>query len=68
MAERDLPDGFQPSIFDRLTDADSVGTSDRRGYTETQLINAVRRDLEDILNTLRHGFADLGIEDLELVK
>lgn len=68
MAERDIPDGFQPSIFDRLTDADSVGTSDQRGYTETQLINAVRRDLEDILNTRRPGFEDLGIENLEQVK
>jgi type VI secretion system protein ImpF len=68
MAERDLPDGFQPSIFDKLTDADSVGTSDRRGYTETQLIHAVRRDLEDILNTRRPGYEELGIENLEQVK
>jgi type VI secretion system protein ImpF len=68
MAERDLTDGFQPSIFDRLTDPDSVGTSDRRGYSEAELIHIVRRDLEDILNTRRPSFEVLGIENLEQVK
>ncbi len=68
MAEHDLTDGFQPSIFDRLTDPDSMGSSDRRGYTETQLMTVVRRDLEDILSTRRPSFEELGIEDLHQVK
>jgi len=49
-------DPFQtlhPSLLDRLIDAESAGTQDRRGYTLRQMENAVRRDLEDLLNTRR---------------
>jgi type VI secretion system protein ImpF len=50
------PDPFQglkPSVLDRLTDADSAGTAGRRGYGVRQMEEAVRRDLEDLLNTRR---------------
>jgi type VI secretion system protein ImpF len=43
--------GLMPSIIDRLIDPDSGGTSWRRGYSAEQMIDAVRRDLEDLLNT-----------------
>lgn len=68
MAERDLVDGYQPSIYDRLTDPESIGTSDRRGYTEAQLMAVVRRDLEDILNTRRPSFEELGVDELHQVQ
>lgn len=68
MPHDDLPVGFQPSIFDRLTDADSAGTVDRRGYSESAFISSVRRDLENLLNTRRPTFGELGIDELPQVK
>jgi type VI secretion system protein ImpF len=44
---------LQPSVLDRLIDAESAGTPDRPGYTLRQMEDAVRRDLEDLLNTRR---------------
>jgi type VI secretion system protein ImpF len=44
---------LQPSVLDRLIDAESAGTPDRPGYNLRQMENAVRRDLEDLLNTRR---------------
>jgi type VI secretion system protein ImpF len=44
---------LKPSVLDRLIDAESAGTKDRPGYTLAQMENAVRRDLEDLLNTRR---------------
>ena len=38
-------------MLDRLIDPDSGGTSWRRGYSVDQMIDSVRRDLEDLLNT-----------------
>jgi type VI secretion system protein ImpF len=43
--------GALPSILDRLIDPSSGGTSARQGYSVEQLLEAVRRDLEDLLNT-----------------
>jgi type VI secretion system protein ImpF len=40
-----------PSILDRLIDPDSEGTAFRQGYSLEQIIDAVRRDLEDLLNS-----------------
>jgi type VI secretion system protein ImpF len=40
-----------PSLIDRLIDPESEGTSWRRGYSVEEMIDAVRRDLEDLLNT-----------------
>jgi type VI secretion system protein ImpF len=47
----DPQQGLMPSIIDRLIDADSGGTAWRRGYGIEQMISAVQRDLEDLLNT-----------------
>jgi type VI secretion system protein ImpF len=44
---------LQPSVLDRLIDSQSGGTPDRPGYTLRQMEDAVRRDLEDLLNTRR---------------
>ena len=49
MAEVEL--GLQPSILDRLIDPESAGTSILIGYDERKMLNAVRRDLEELLNT-----------------
>jgi type VI secretion system protein ImpF len=42
-----------PSLKDRLFDPDSMGTRGRPGYTLRQIIDSVRDDLEDLLNTRR---------------
>lgn len=39
-----------PSIIDRLIDPDSGGTSARRGYGVDEMIEAVLRDLDELLN------------------
>jgi type VI secretion system protein ImpF len=51
MARRD--ELLMPSILDRLIDPGSGGTLARRGYSVEQMIDAVRRDLEELLNTRR---------------
>src|SRR5262249_25358330 len=43
--------GLQPSILDRLIDPESAGTAILIGYDERKMLTAVRRDLEDLLNT-----------------
>jgi type VI secretion system protein ImpF len=43
--------GLTPSLLDRLIDPDSGGTARRPGYSVEQMIDAVHRDLEDLLNT-----------------
>ena len=43
--------GLQPSLLDRLIDPESAGTKILIGYDETTMSKAVRRDLEDLLNT-----------------
>jgi type VI secretion system protein ImpF len=42
-----------PSILDRLIDPGSGGTRGQSGYTIERMVQAVRRDLEDLLNTRR---------------
>ncbi len=49
MAEVEL--GLQPSILDRLIDPESAGTAILIGYDERKMLAAVRRDLEELLNT-----------------
>jgi type VI secretion system protein ImpF len=46
-----------PSVLDRLIDPESGGTGRRRGYTAEHIVDAVRRDLEDLLNTRRTSAA-----------
>ena len=53
MSRADLEQAITPSMLDRLIDPDSGGTRARAGYSIEQMIGAVRRDLEDLLNTRR---------------
>jgi type VI secretion system protein ImpF len=50
--------GLMPSILDRLIDPESAGTEARRGYGLQQMLEMIRRDLEDLLNT-RQSTADI---------
>lgn len=43
--------GVAPSLLDRLIDPEAVGSRWQRGYSVAQMVGAVRRDLEDLLNT-----------------
>lgn len=82
MAEPNAYQGLMPSIVDRLIDADSGGTAARRGYSVDQMVVAVRRDLEELLNTresfprfpsklypeLSHSILTYGLRDLTFVE
>lgn len=52
--------GMLPSLLDRLLDPESAGTALMTGYTVEKMANAVRRDLEELLNTVcpHHHFPD----------
>ncbi len=66
MARNEAPSGLTPSILDRLIDPEAEGTSWRRGYTVEQMIDSVRRDLEDLLNS--HQTVDHLPDDLAEVR
>ncbi len=51
MARDDQHEGLMPSLLDRLIDPDASGTSWQRGYSLSTMVDAVRRDLENLLNT-----------------
>jgi type VI secretion system protein ImpF len=51
MANIDPQQGLMPSILDRLIDPDTAGTEAQRGYNLAQMMEAVREDLEELLNT-----------------
>ena len=54
-----------PSLFDRLLDPTSMGSPSSPGYNEREMLNAVRADLEDLLNTRNSG-VDIPEEYVEL--
>ena len=56
---------LMPSILDRLTDADSMGTTSAPGYDPREMMDAVRADLEELLNT-RQTAADVPLEFVEV--
>lgn len=60
MSRVDVNQGLMPSILDRLIDPESGGTAWRRGYGIEQMMEAVRRDVEDLLNTRQVPF---GVEE-----
>ncbi len=75
------PEFLTPSLLDRLTDPTSGGVLQRKGYSIEQMVEAVRRDLEDLLNTRRtnpnipatyeetlHSIEAFGIPDLTSLK
>lgn len=48
--------GMLPTVLDRLLDPESAGTAVMTGYTVEKMAQAVRRDLEELLNTVNpHG-------------
>lgn len=51
MARPAAAQGLTPSVLDRLIDPDSLGTSWLRGYSPLQMMEVVRRDLEDLFNS-----------------
>jgi type VI secretion system protein ImpF len=53
MARIASQEGLKPSIIDRLIDPESDGTNWRRGYSIEQMVDAVRKDVEDLLNSHR---------------
>jgi type VI secretion system protein ImpF len=53
MARIASEEGLRPSMLDRIIDPESEGTSWRRGYSVEQMIDAARKDLEDLLNSHR---------------
>ncbi len=50
MAHIDPRLGLTPTILDRLIDPESGGTSWQRGYSFEEMLSAIRRDLEELLN------------------
>jgi len=54
----EVEQGLMPSILDRLIDPESAGTAILIGYDAQKTTNAVRRDLEELLNT-RQTYANL---------
>jgi type VI secretion system protein ImpF len=55
---------LMPTILDRLVDPEMVGAGAHWGYTISQMVDAVRRDLEDLMNT-RQSHQGLGEEFVE---
>jgi type VI secretion system protein ImpF len=53
MAKLDLPPGLLPSLKDRLLDPESMGTLAQPGYNLSNVLDSVRDDLEELLNTRR---------------
>jgi type VI secretion system protein ImpF len=64
MPRNDPQQGLLPSILDRLIDPDTKGTSWRSGYGLQEMVDVVRRDLEDLLNTRQthQGLPDAFVE------
>jgi type VI secretion system protein ImpF len=80
MSRLDTKNRLVPSILDRLIDPDAEASAFQRGYSVEQMLAAVRRDLEEMLNShqsnqdippqweeLRHSLLTYGIPDLTSV-
>ena len=50
MSRIDPQQGLMPSLLDRLIDPEADGTNWQRGYSVQQMVSAVFRDLEELLN------------------
>lgn len=48
---KDTQQGLMPSVLDRLMNPETTGTAWRRGYDLQQIVDAIRRDLEELLNS-----------------
>jgi type VI secretion system protein ImpF len=80
MSRLDPKNRLVPSLLDRLIDPDADTSALQRGYSVEQMLAAVRRDLEELLNShqtnqdippqwdqLRHCLLTYGIPDLASV-
>jgi type VI secretion system protein ImpF len=65
MSRIDSQQSLKASLIDRLIDPESDGTSSHPGCTVEQMIDSVRRDLEDLLNTHK-TVAELPAEFVEV--
>jgi type VI secretion system protein ImpF len=54
-----------PSIFDRLTDPEAMGTASAPGYDPREMMDSVRADLEELLNS-RQAAGDIPAECKEV--
>lgn len=65
MAELNPNERLQPSLFDRLIDENPQDQKPKvyRGMSQTELKNAVLRDLESLLNCTNLASADPSVED-----
>jgi type VI secretion system protein ImpF len=50
-----------PSVLDRLINPDSLGTRTNPGFTISELITAVRRDVEELFNTRQNQDKDIDL-------
>src|SRR5207249_3649963 len=60
------PQGLMPSLLDRLIDPDSDVSRVQHGYSVGQMVAAVHRDLEELLNT-RQTSAGLPADCVEVL-
>src|SRR3954463_8945772 len=67
MSRLDNQQGLMPSLLDRLIDPGSEGTAARHGYGIAQVVAAVHRDLEELLNT-RQVLTDIPPACAELLR
>lgn len=67
MSRLDAQQQLMPSVLDRLIDPEADGTTWRHGYGVSQMIAAVHRDLEDLLNT-RQVMTGLPADAVELAR
>jgi len=69
MSRPDATQRLMPSILDRLIDPASGGTASLQGYSVEQMTEAVRRDLEELLNSRRTsaGIDPIYVETLRSV-
>lgn len=57
--------GLMPSVLDRIIDPDSLGTKSNPGFSLTDMVASVRRDVEELLNTRQN--LDKAIDDYPLL-
>ncbi len=65
MSRVDKSQGLLPSLLDRLIDSESAGAGNFLGYDITRMLDAVRRDLEDLLNS-RQSHQGMSADFVEL--
>jgi type VI secretion system protein ImpF len=57
--------GLMPSVLDRIIDPDSLGTRSNPGFSLSDMVASVRRDIEELLNTRQN--LDKAIDEYPLL-